>query len=699
MKNLFKNLMLVAVAAMGFTACEQVIDDVNVSNEKFTVNIVGEFADDTRSGFVGSETNDGNTFYKSAWDGNETVRFALIPDTFADTDKANYIDVENTTAGNSASFNNVEFDSNEGTIHAFSPKGVYNSTDASACEGGFTSTNITLKYQNVYVVVPAVQTPRENSVDPAVHLLAGKADFADNVVMTFEHVAAYGKMTIKNFVGDIDKVEVTASEPLAGISCYYNYDGDKEGQLTNASDCTITLKPDYVAKNVFWFGCAPADLSEGTLKVKIYSGEDTYTKELKIANKNFKFQQGRVASFGVDMKDVEADVVTISDGDIITRDVTGVGKNSSTYTNWKDKEGVSGAVYNGNSAGGNDAIQLRSNTNSGIITTVSGGKVRKVTVVWQDGTTNGRTLNIYGKNTPYADTSELYDEAKCGTLLGTIVKGTSTELNITEDYEFIGMRSNANAMYISEIKIEWENDGLQTQTISFPESTYTITEGDSFTAPTLSGAQTNVTYTSSNTEVATVDANTGAVTVVGVGETTIKATAIEANGYRSAEASYTLIVNKPGAKTYTLQFGTAYNSKAISAYNSSWYVTCDSFIWDIVNANNNNNGWNYIKMGSKNAAYVGEITTRNAMPEAIKTITMTVDAVTIAKINSINLYVATDNGFNQKVHTISVTPAKGDLTFTIPTPTANCFYKIEVDCQKGSSNGLIQISKVVYTNE
>ncbi len=310
MKNLFKNLMLVAVAAMGFTACEQVIDDVNATNETFTVNIVGEFADDTRSGFDGK--NDAGTGYKSAWDGEETVRFAIIPDTFGDSDKATYVDVENESEGNRATFAPT-FDSNEGTIHAFSPKGVYDSTDASACKGGFTSNAITLKYENAYVVVPAEQTPLANSVDPAAHILAGKADFAENINMTFNHVVAYGKMTIKNFAGAIDKVEVTASEPLAGISCKYYYN---EGNLNNANVKTITLKPTYVVDNVFWFGCAPADLSDGTLTVKVYSGEDTYTKELAISDKNFKFQQGHVASFGVDMADAAKDEI-VEDDEIV----------------------------------------------------------------------------------------------------------------------------------------------------------------------------------------------------------------------------------------------------------------------------------------------------------------------------------------------------------------------------------------------
>ena len=51
-----------------------------------------------------------------------------------------------------------------------------------------------------------------------------------------------------------------------------------------------------------------------------------------------------------------------------------------------------------------------------------------------------------------------------------------------------------------------------------------------------------VTYESSNKAVATVDENTGAVTIVGVGETTITARAAETDDYQAASASYKLTV-------------------------------------------------------------------------------------------------------------------------------------------------------------
>ena len=141
--------------------------------------------------------------------------------------------------------------------------------------------------------------------------------------------------------------------------------------------------------------------------------------------------------------------------DELDRALTGVTDGSTTYTAWSGKTASSDAVYAGKSAGQNNSIQLRTkNSEEGVITTASGGNVKKVTIDWQSDTGNGRTLNIYGKNTAYTAASDLFGDNK-GTLLGTIVKGTSTVLNISGDYTFIGFRSADGAMYLSKVTIDW----------------------------------------------------------------------------------------------------------------------------------------------------------------------------------------------------------------------------------------------------
>ena len=148
--------------------------------------------------------------------------------------------------------------------------------------------------------------------------------------------------------------------------------------------------------------------------------------------------------------------------DVLTRETTGITSGSTTYASWSDKTATSSAKYAGNSAGGNDAIQLRSkNNNSGIVTTTSGGKATKIEVEWNSNTTSGRTLDIYGRNVAYNDSAaaDLYSTSTQGTKLGSITYGTSTELEITGDYEYIGLRSKDGAMYLDSVTITWSSAG------------------------------------------------------------------------------------------------------------------------------------------------------------------------------------------------------------------------------------------------
>lgn len=122
--------------------------------------------------------------------------------------------------------------------------------------------------------------------------------------------------------------------------------------------------------------------------------------------------------------------------------------------------------------------------------------------------------------------------------------------------------------------------------------------------------------------------------------------------------------------------------------------------WTTTNFSNNNNGWGFIKGGSRNFASTATINNVDAIPYKVSKMTVTVDAVTVAKINSIKLYVADNSSFTEAEEIVfSGTIAKGDLAFTITNPEANKFYKFAADCQKGSSNGLISISKFTFDYE
>lgn len=154
------------------------------------------------------------------------------------------------------------------------------------------------------------------------------------------------------------------------------------------------------------------------------------------------------------------------------------------------------------------------------------------------------------------------------------------------------------------------------------------------------------------------------------------------------------------AKTYTLQFGTNYNSDEENGYSNNWSVTCDGFTWKMTNWNNYNNGWTYVRAGSKNAASIATITTGTAMPEAISTITMTIDKINATNVNSIKIEVlsADEKTVEETITADKKAIAVGNCVFKITNPQQDCKYRITVDCKKGSSNGFVQVSKVVYTN-
>lgn len=98
-------------------------------------------------------------------------------------------------------------------------------------------------------------------------------------------------------------------------------------------------------------------------------------------------------------------------------------------------------------------------------------------------------------------------------------------------------------------------------TVTFASKTASGKMGEAFTAPkvTTSPVDLTLSYTSSNTKVATVDASTGAVTLVSAGETTITASFAGNDNYNAANDSYTLTVAKADAVSSDLSFasGTA----------------------------------------------------------------------------------------------------------------------------------------------
>ena len=107
----------------------------------------------------------------------------------------------------------------------------------------------------------------------------------------------------------------------------------------------------------------------------------------------------------------------------------------------------------------------------------------------------------------------------------------------------------ANGVYISHVSSKIRRK------LAFSAESAEATLGNPFTAPVLSGETVGVVYSSSKPEVATVNAETGEVTLVAVGNTTITATGPETETHLAGTASYALTVSSK--LTRALEFSAA----------------------------------------------------------------------------------------------------------------------------------------------
>lgn len=139
---------------------------------------------------------------------------------------------------------------------------------------------------------------------------------------------------------------------------------------------------------------------------------------------------------------------------------------------------------------------------------------------------------------------------------GEVTEIASGTANANKEYTFTGEATNGvititiddktKAVWVKSISVKNQDvvPGKEAAGLSFGEETkFTVDLSGTFTAPTLTKAtDAAATYASSNPDVATVDATTGAVSLVAAGQTTITATTPETDTYMAGSASYTLTV-------------------------------------------------------------------------------------------------------------------------------------------------------------
>lgn len=156
-------------------------------------------------------------------------------------------------------------------------------------------------------------------------------------------------------------------------------------------------------------------------------------------------------------------------------------------------------------------------------------------------------------------------------------------------------------------------------------------------------------------------------------------------------------VNAQEVAYKTLDFAQA-EMDHISAYNKKWNATLNGDTWAIDAFNNNNAIWKFIKCGSKKYEAKATITTGAAYEKALTKVVVTIDNITPAFVNGIELQISNDNSFTSPM-TIKAPASdlkKGNLEFAISAPQVNAYYRLVFDCKRADKNGVIQVSKIVY---
>ncbi len=149
-----------------------------------------------------------------------------------------------------------------------------------------------------------------------------------------------------------------------------------------------------------------------------------------------------------------------------------------------------------------------------------------------DGTTSGAQLQAYRGFSYDGAWFTSADDIKVGDIV--VIYGNLTKYNTT--YEF----AQGNQLVSLE-----RTDNREPAGLSYNENNFTATIGEANEFPVLNNPNgLTITYSSTNEAVATVDATSGEISLLGVGQTTIKAVFEGNDAYEPGDASYLLVVKE-----------------------------------------------------------------------------------------------------------------------------------------------------------
>ncbi len=204
----------------------------------------------------------------------------------------------------------------------------------------------------------------------------------------------------------------------------------------------------------------------------------------------------------------------------------------NTYSEFTSSVFDSGAQYKSNACNDGTYFRIRTDkNNSGIVVTTTGGKVKSLKVTFNQSTAQNRIIQIYGKNSAYAATTDLYDDDKQGTLLGSLKRESKSvdetkELPIEGSYKYIGIKSSSKVIYITSIEVVWEpTTEYQPEAPTINPSTQTFSKA--FTATITAEGSADIYYTTDGSEPTIESTKYESGVEIPAATTTLKAIAVK----------------------------------------------------------------------------------------------------------------------------------------------------------------------------
>ena len=588
MKTLFKTFAYAAIAALALSSCakEKLQPADELTGKLVTVHFGTENTDPSTKATL--TPNDGEPAFKAAWENGDQI---LISYSYNSENPS-------TTTG---SWKDKSF---EAKLPAGNGVWMYDAAypvpaENNSVDFGSNRTQKGNAYNSKYDIMigSAVAEGAE----------AGKDAQGNDIIFEMDRQTAIAYF---HFTSDIDEPLVSATlkvtdgaiaNSAASISKLFKFVAEQANDLTEINltfeEGTAPSAKDFQ----LWFNVLPTSYSSMTLTV------ETATKTFTISKKSKGlYEAGKLYKVKKDKEDISW---TDKGGSVIPSELTDVitaDKLKATGTSYTDFSGVkisSNAVYAGNNAKTTTGdIQLRSsNSNSGIVSTTSGGKATKVSVVWASGTADGRTIDIYGNNSPYINAKELYStgtNTNQGTKIGSIVCGTSTELVIDGNYPYVGIRSKSGALYLESVSITWESGSSEPTPGTYSVSCATVTGGTLSATPASAEAGTEISLTATpdaeytfNNDWTVTNAATSETIFVTDGKFTMPAANVNVSA-SFTQITYTITANAAENGTYTVKVGdtevtsAAKGEKVVLEATPDEGYLCDG--WTVVDAEGNN---------------------------------------------------------------------------------------------------------------